>query len=289
VLKIARPQKVNVMGDVRVPAVVEMKVGWRLTECLSACGGLASGITAADVTVTVLHADTRKRNKLALNDVLQGDESNNLAVSPGDVVSFDAVETFPVYVVGHVKLPGVYRVRKDRAGVMEAITLAGGLDDLAGTGNVALTHVNGESTKLDLSPAILRGEKLTLPPVQSGDLIVVPEAQGKVAVLGLVKAPGFYPLPDGKTVTLSDCIAQAQGSDARRARLGKVALVRTENGVQKRYLYDLGKFLAKGDATQNPKVLAGDLVYVPETNTPDWTSVFSSLSTMAVFYSASRR
>jgi protein involved in polysaccharide export with SLBB domain len=58
--------------------------------------------------------------------------------------------------------------------------------------------------------------------VYPGDLVVVPTNDRKVLVLGEVKAPSVYMIPDGDTLTLSEAITIAGGftpdlSEARTA------------------------------------------------------------------------
>lgn len=217
-----------------------------------------------------------------VEDLSKALEGKTIPVAAGDTIEVNAVDLMPVYVTGEVKNPGLQRVRKDSAGVLQAITLAGGTLDEAALSHVTVTHLSGQFEVIDLTHALLQGDTETSVKLGAGDLIVVPETVARVAVLGYVNAPGFFPLKDGTTLTLSDALGLAKGPDTRRGGLGSVAVVRNMDGKQQRLTFNLGKFLKNGDATQNPVMMAGDVVYVPETSKPNWDVVLKSLSTFGI-------
>ncbi|HET6455593.1 MAG TPA: polysaccharide biosynthesis/export family protein [Armatimonadota bacterium] len=278
-LKMARMQRVYVLGAVSKPGLYDMKPGWRITESVAAAGGLAAGIETTDCCATILRASTGERETVKLSDVFQGVEDANVGVNSGDVITVNAEETIPVYVMGKVKTPGLYRVRKDSAGVAVALTLAGGITDDAAINRVTITHLNGESQVVDLAPALLQGKQESSSPLQSGDLVVVPEETAKVAVLGFVNAPGFFPMKSGVKLTLSEALGLARGAD-KRGKLSAVAIIRTQGDEQKRLVCNLDKFLRSGDKTQNPEVLPGDVIYVSQTNKPEWNTIFNAVTSV---------
>ena len=278
-LKMARMQRVYVLGAVSKPGLYDMKPGWRITESVAAAGGLAAGIETTDCCATILRASTGERETVKLSDVFQGVEDANVGVNSGDVITVNAEETIPVYVMGKVKTPGLYRVRKDSAGVAVALTLAGGITDDAAINRVTITHLNGESQVVDLAPALLQGKQESSSPLQSGDLVVVPEETAKVAVLGFVNAPGFFPMKSGVKLTLSEALGLARGAD-KRGKLSAVAIIRTQGDEQKRLVCNLDKFLRSGDKTQNPEILPGDVIYVSQTNKPEWNTIFNAVTSV---------
>lgn len=278
-LRTARMQRVYVLGAVNNPGPYDMKPGWRVTESIAAAGGLAQGIEFSDCCATILRASTGDRETVKLSDVFQGTNEANMPINSGDVVTINAEETIPVYVMGKVKTPGLYRLGKASAGVMAALTLAGGVSEDAAINRITITHLNGESLVVDLAPALLQGKQESVAKLQAGDLVVVPEETARVAVLGFVNEPGFYLLKSGTKLTLSDALGLAKGAD-KRGKLGAVAIIRTKEGKQERLVCDLGKFLKSGDPAQNPEVLPGDVVYVPETSKPDWNTIFNALTSV---------
>jgi hypothetical protein len=62
-----------------------------------------------------------------------------------------------------------------------------------------------------------------------------------------------------------------------------------KDGKQTRTIYDLGRFLAKGDATQNPIIRPGDVIFVPETNRVDISIILSALSSTSLLLNATKR
>ena len=97
------------------------------------------------------------------------------------------------------------------------------------------------------------------------------------------ESPGSTRSATASRSTLSDVLGMAKGTE-KRAEIGAVAIIRTENGKQRRFTYDLTKFLKSGDTTQNPNILPGDVIYVAQTRSPDWESVFRSLGSVAFMF-----
>lgn len=278
-LKTPRMQRVYVLGVVDKPGLYDMKPGWRITEAVAAAGGLVAKTEPADCTVTILRSATGKRESVKLTEVFRGVANANAPVESGDVLTIETVEAMPVYVMGKVKNPGLYNLRKDSAGLLEAVTLAGGTTDDAALGHVTITHMNGTKKVVDIAPAIVDGKQDSDVNLQSGDLVMIPEETSRIAVLGSVTEPGFYTLRNGRKLVLSDALALAKGTN-KNGKLGAIVIVRSEATKQQRLIFDLNKFLKSGDLTQNPEVKPGDVIYVPETSKPDWSSIFGALTSV---------
>jgi polysaccharide export outer membrane protein len=283
-VKSMRIKRFYVVGDVKLSGIYDLKPGWGISESLSAAGGLNTDVQQRDVQVTLRHVATGKEIVMPLDQALIHPENPDLKIDSGDVLRMDAVQTFPIYIAGKVKAPGMYRMRVDSTGLLAAITQAGGPTDDGTMKKVRIIHTDGTEEVADLSPIFVKGNSAKLPTVRSGDMIIIPELLEKFAVLGYVMKPGFYPMLDAQTYTLADAISLSGGA-APRGRLARIGLLRMVNGVQDKKLYDLGKFLHKGDTLQNPTLEAGDVVYVPETNKVDATAIFTALTASAlVFY-----
>jgi len=97
--------------------------------------------------------------------------------------------------------------------------------------------------------------------LQPGDMLVVPESQNRIAVLGAVNGPGVFALTDGMKVV--DAVARAGGPNTR-GTLNGVVIVRLEGGETKRTVVNLERALSGQDLTQNVALQAGDVVFVPE-------------------------
>jgi polysaccharide export outer membrane protein len=278
-LKVPRMQRIYVLGVVGKPGPCDLKPGWRIAEAVSAAGGLVPGIEPGDCKVTLLHAATGKKTEVTLTYALSGVRTQDLELNPEDVITVDAPPTIPVYVMGEVRSPGLYRVRTDSANVSSAITVAGGVLDDALLSGATIAHLSGNQDKVDLIP-IIQGKVSDSPKLQAGDLITIPQSTARIAVLGYVNIPGIYQLKDGLTITLSEALGLAKGPDNRRAGLSKVAIARLENGKQEREVFNYREYLKKGDITQNPVIHPGDVIYVPETGKIDWGLLWNAASSL---------
>jgi protein involved in polysaccharide export with SLBB domain len=285
-LKTARMQRVYIIGSVKNSGIFDAKPGWRITEAIAAAGGLMDSTTGianggvqpqpSDYKVTVLHPQSVGIT-IPFMDVLSGAADKDLSVGAGDVITIAPISVATVYVSGEVGKPGVYQISGAKTDLMKAITMAGGFTQSASTAHVTIVHPDGSRVVEDLSH-VVQGTQVDLAPLQGGDLVQVPELQEKVAVLGLVKAPGTYNLPDGKVVRLTDAIGLAQGYDTTRARTSRIALMEEVDGKSTRQIIDLGRYLRSGDLTANPIIKAGTVIFVPETNTPNWEHIFAGMS-----------
>lgn len=180
-----------------------------------------------------------------------------------------------VYLVGQVARPGAYEVQRGWT-VVQAIAFAGGVTPRADLRNSQLLRQD-QTVPLDLERVLLRGEVREAPALEPGDVVVVPESPlRRVFVLGMVARPGAYEISEG--ARLHEAISLAGGPD-RRAALEAVGVVRQDAPSRGRLqTFDLLRFLRGADVSQNPVLQPGDVVFVPETRTPDWESVLRGLS-----------
>ncbi len=271
-------KRVYVLGSVKTPGVYDYKPGWRIAECVAAAGGNLG--EASDCEARLLKGSTGEQTVVKLEDVLAPGSQSNLAVEAGDVLSIESVRLLPVYVTGMVKNPGMYSLRKD-GGLLEAIALSGGPLDTAAISKVTITHISGKCETVDLKPLMLSGNSSANRKLEPGDLVVVPESNRKIAVLGNVTAPGYFALRDGESVRLTDALAMAGGT-AKQSNLDGVMVIGVENGKEKRQLCSVTKFLKAGDLSSNPIMEPGTVVFVAKNGKADWQTVLSGLSVTAL-------
>lgn len=274
-VKTPRSKKIFIYGDVKNPGMVAMTEGWRIQEALSAAGGLAAGVQAEEALL-IMEKKSGDRRSFRLSDLLASPLSDQPLVEPGDVLRFQTEYLVSVFITGAVKTPALYSLKQSRAGVLEAIAQAGGLAEHADMRSVKVIRSGGEEFTVDITRAMLRGEGDGLPRLKAGDVVVVSESLDRVWVLGYVARPGSFFLPQSEILTLSQVITLAGGSSAR-GRLSRVGLIRIENGKESRTVYDLGRFLMKGDTSQNPSIKPSDILYVPETNKVDIASLLGAI------------
>ncbi len=83
---------------------------------------------------------TQRVIRIPLKNLLQGQQSINLVIRPGDVIRFPATSSGFVYMGGEIARPGPYQVAPDFT-LLRAIDAAGGLGELAIPQRVELTRM----------------------------------------------------------------------------------------------------------------------------------------------------
>jgi polysaccharide export outer membrane protein len=168
--------------------------------------------------------------------------------------------SFRVSVVGNVKQPGVLELR-GRKTLLEALALAGGLNDEAGR-SIRLSRSGDEgvqSVVINLDQLAQSGDLRLNPSLLPGDVINVPRA-GTFYVEGMVKKPGAYPLLSDTSV--SQALATAGGVEETLARSsGTVIYRKGEDGQWSEIPIDLAA-IGKGKVPDVP-VQPDDVVVVP--------------------------
>lgn len=280
-LRTPRAQKMYVLGAVDRPGAYDVKAGWRITEAVAAAGGLARDVAPAECKARVDRASSESPQLVEFAEALRGNPKANVPLLSGDVLTIDTPEVVPVYVIGRVRTPGLYKLPKESAGLMEALTLAGGTMNDSAVSRITITRVSGASEQVSLTSATETG-KADGARLRPGDVVLVPEQTARVAVLGYVNEPGFFPVRDDQSVTLTDALGLAKGTINKRANIGAITVLRKVDDKQQRMQFDLHKFLKSGDASHNPVIVPGDVVYVPQTGRPDPSNVLDSLATIGL-------
>jgi polysaccharide biosynthesis/export protein len=170
-----------------------------------------------------------------------------------------------VSVMGSVQKPGVFELSGPKT-VMAMLAMAGGVTDQAGTQvQIYRQGSNGrENYVIDLavlaSNASLinaKTEPLITMPVQSGDIINVPQA-GTFFVDGAVKKPGSYPL--GRRYSLMQALTAAGGLD-RDLYSSDITIFRKKTSGAEPISIELNKVV--DGAGVDPEIEAGDVILVP--------------------------
>lgn len=178
-----------------------------------------------------------------------------------------------VYVVGQVNRPSTFELRAgDR--VMEAIALAGSFTQNADLSAATLTHQGSEErVPLDLHRLFFQGDMAENLTLQDGDTIYIPEdVTNRFFVLGEVMRPGKYEYKEGMTVM--DAISDAGGANPK-ANAKSTFVIRGDPKNPQRIKVDVSRFLKHADIRQNVVLQPGDVIYIPETNKPDWSKIAS--------------
>lgn len=166
-----------------------------------------------------------------------------------------------VSVLGYVNEPGNYEMFGDMT-LLDALAMAKGLEQGAGTIAYVTRNVNGSQSKImvDLDDLLKKEDTPGQANLQlrAGDKVYVPEAQN-VFVDGAVRTPGSYPINEGET-TLSQAIVMA-GGVASYADESDVNLVRyTGNGKREVINVDLESI--ESGAAEDPILNEKDAIVV---------------------------
>ena len=287
-----RPQRIFVSGAVKSSQWLDLKQGWRITEALANAGGLVIRPEIARGTLFRLPDQTLTLDLARI--YIDQDSTANLRLQPGDVLDVEEPPTVRIVVTGQVQKSGMLDLTRGQ-GVVEALAMAGGPLPTGALSKAYVVKRDGRKLYVNLARLINHSD-LALPPadhtgqtpalaaatdlaLEAGDELVVPENLTRIAVFGIVSHPAVYPLPDGEVTTVAEAISLAGGFD-KRAQKSQIGIIRMVNGKQTVLKVDMNRF-ARGIDT-NPPVQDRDIVFVPETRTPDWSGkILPSLQAVA--------
>lgn len=190
-----RSQPVSVLGAVGSPGVIQLQGRKTLFEVLSQAGGLrndsgnAIAITRqkqwGPIPLPGAKEDVSGKYSVAevsARAIMSGkNPEQNILVEPNDVISVPKAEM--VYVVGAVKHPGGYVLNEQASvSVLQALSLAGGLDRAAGTNRAKILQaVEGSTERTEVAidiKQILAGKTRDLS-LSANDILFIPTSTGK--------------------------------------------------------------------------------------------------------------
>jgi polysaccharide biosynthesis/export protein len=198
---------VAVEGAVKNPLILPEIGRIRLVDVLTQCGGLADD---AGTNVTITRSPLALRNLVAeggsatptlsveLNKVMGvTDPASTIEVWPGDRVSVERERPDVYYVLGEVKSPGGYSLKKghEELTVLRALALAGDATGVAKKSKAMIIRKDPkgpqgrEEIKLDLQRILLG--KSPDPKLQADDILFVPGSNGKKALHTIETAPAM--------------------------------------------------------------------------------------------------
>ena len=277
-LKQARPQLVFVEGQLNRPGAYPIQPGWRVADAIAAAEGLK--ILPERTVATLIRGE--QTMPIDLPAILhRGDQRTNYLLQPGDLLSVQRKPTIRVAILGEVKRPGNYDLDADSR-VMQAIAQAEGVTEFAALKRAFIDR-HGTIIPFDLYRASVQGDtsESNNPPLQDGDVIVVPQNLQRYAIVGQVARPGYYPIPEGKPFLLSDAIAQAGGMTPR-AITSTVTILRMEGDTLPRLRVPYQQFLKRGKLDANPPIREGDVIYLAEVNRLDLGQILTAVSILNI-------
>ena len=155
------------------------------------------------------------------------------------------------------------------------------MTDAAALTEVLVESADGAARQVDLLGALVHGEPVAAEPLADQDLVIVPERRSQVAVLGAVREPGLYPLPEGERHTVTQMVAEAGGA-IEGARMHDVGLVRRGPDGPERISVDVSRVLREGAVDEDPLVADQDVIFVPQ-RTTDWDLILRALTSASLF------
>jgi protein involved in polysaccharide export with SLBB domain len=211
----------------------------------------------------------------------RGDQRTNYLLQPGDLLSVQQKPAIHVAILGEVKRPGNYDLDADSR-VMQAIAQAEGVTEFAALKRAFIDR-QGTIIPFDLYQSSVQGDtrESNNPPLQDGDVIVVPQNLQRYAIVGQVARPGYYPIPEGKPFLLSDAIAQAGGMTPR-AITSTVTILRMEGDTLTRLRVPYQQFLKRGKLDANPPIREGDVIYLAEVNRLELGQILTAVSILNI-------
>ena len=277
-LKQARPQLVFVEGQLNRPGAHPIQPGWRVADAIAAAEGLK--ILPERTVATLIRGE--QTMPIDLPAILhRGDQRTNYLLQPGDLLSVQQKPAIRVAILGEVKRPGNYDLDADMR-VMQAIAQAEGVTEFAALKRAFIDR-RGIIIPFDLYQSSVQGDirESNNPPLQDGDVIVVPQNLQRYAIVGQVARPGYYPIPEGKPFLLSDAIAQAGGMTPR-AITSTVTILRMEGDTLNRLRVPYQQFLKRGKLDANPPIREGDVIYLAEVNRLELGQILTAVSILNI-------
>lgn len=195
---------VSVLGAVRNPGVHQISGHKTLFEVLSLAGGLSPDagnaikitrrMDAGPLPLAGVTRDSRGEffvGALNVRSVMEArDPGVNIEVLPNDVITVPKAEL--VYVIGAVKRPGGFVLNeKEQMSVLQALSLAEGLDHVAAAKSARILRQDDAGSKRNEIPvnvrSILEGSAQDVA-LHANDILFVPDSKAKSATLRIVEA-----------------------------------------------------------------------------------------------------
>ena len=198
---------------------------------------------------------------------------------PTVFVSITPAQGFTVHVLGEVQTPSFYEVPEGTS-IQEVITRAGGFTKLADIKHIKLIRrEKGSDQKeqkreciIDFSQFIEKAVLTANPTLQSNDVLVIPRlskterSRRTLTVIGAVNNPGTLHLEE--PLSLVEVLALA-GWPSDEADMQNISILSTSDGKYSWKRVDFTSFLKGETASDNPKILPGQIVFVPKTELED--------------------
>ena len=188
-----------------------------------------------------------------------------ILVNPTVTVAVVEFSSKPVSVIGAVHTPVTFNADQPVT-LLEALTRAGGLSEEAGSYLLLSRRPRGEENgslltrRIAIVDILESAETLEHVRLRGGEEIRVPEA-GKIYVVGNLKKPGTYRIPNDHQTSILKALALSEGLMPNA--MSEAYIYReAEDGSKSEIPVDLKKILAR--KSPDVTLLRNDVLYVPE-------------------------
>lgn len=177
-----------------------------------------------------------------------------------------------VYVMGQVERPGMYGIpdgSPEECRLINFVNLAGGFTPFAELDQISIKR-SGTTEVVDFYKVEKDGDIGQNKILKDGDTVVVPQKYNQVYVLGYVVRPGPVRYIEGSYV--ADYIGSA-GGFTRFAATDNIGIIRGDPANPVVIKVQVNKYLSWDNSSQNPTILPGDVIYVPQSWFADWADM----------------
>ena len=264
---------VMIVGQVNRPGSLQLSVGARLSDAMTAAGGptpmaaLKRGTLARGGVNATVDLDAILR---------RGELSGNLALQDGDVLLVPEGR-YRVTLLGEFTKPGSYPYKHGDS-VTDAVSLGEGPTTDADL-EAAILKRGSTETPVNLKALLEDGRLSDDRPLEDGDVLVIPSGL-RILTLGAVRRPGAVALKRG--MKLVDVLVEVGGL-GENARADKATVVRMVDGKPKPIPLNIKDAVQKGGAAYGFAFAKGDVLYVPEKGRPfEWGNILSAIYALGV-------
>jgi protein involved in polysaccharide export with SLBB domain len=275
--------RATLVGPVRKPGSYLLPVGSTIVDLLAKGEEVLPNADLAGAYL-LRKGESKPVDILAL--LWESETEANIELQDGDVLLIPAVRK--VWVAGAVLRPGAVEYQP-RMTVVDAISAAGGPISLDISDLSAVRIVSGNDVKVVNLEGAFQGGNLPTYPLKPGDVVLVPE-RAKAYIYGAVFKPGAVRVQEGDTVLTA---LSSAGGPIPDARLDEARLLRFVDGQAIVMKLDLGKALSRGDLSQAPVMMPGDVLYIPPRRRSEWDisrviGITTGLATAVYYLSRTR-
>lgn len=177
-------QRVTVQGTVKKSGVYDFPGQATLLQAISIAGGLDEKANESAIKVIQRRPDGSTESMSFDMEAIRQNRISNPLLKGGDVVVVE--EAQPITVEGAVNKAGIFYPR-GHATLMQVISQAGGLQDLADISAIKVYGTDGrnEKTSREYDVEKIRQGEINDPPVHPGDVVVVGKATGRSIIQGV--------------------------------------------------------------------------------------------------------